>query len=56
MWKTAILHHIMKSYCSKRWLENVIQKALVHKTVDGRDTVSVTMGGSVYEMTSHTMD
>lgn len=38
------------------WLENVIQKALAHKKVDGRDTVSVTMGGSVYEMTFHTMD
>lgn len=38
------------------WLENVIQKALVHKRVDGRDTVSVTMGGSVYEMTFRTMD
>lgn len=38
------------------WLENVIQKAPVHKRVDGRDTVSATMGGSVYEMTFHTMD
>lgn len=38
------------------WLENVIQEAVVHKKVDGRDTVSVTMVGSVYEMTFHTMN
>ena len=38
------------------WLENVIQKAPVHKGVDGRDTVSVTMGGSVHEMTVHAID
>lgn len=38
------------------WLENVIQKAPVHKRVDGRDTVSVTMGGSEHEMTFLTTD
>lgn len=38
------------------WLENVIQKAVVHKGDDGRDAVSATMGGIVYEMTFHTMD
>lgn len=32
------------------------KKGLVFKSVDGRDTGSVTMGGSVHEMTFHTMD
>lgn len=26
------------------WLENVIQKTLVNKRIDGRDTVNITMG------------
>lgn len=34
------------------WLENVTQTVLVYK----RDTVGVTMGGGVYEMTFYTMD
>lgn len=38
-------------------LVDVIQKALVHKRgLMGGDTVSVTMGGIVYEMTFHTME
>lgn len=38
------------------WLQITIEKALVHKGVDGRGTVRAIMGGFVCEMTFQTKD